>query len=103
MGELDKIKFLAFLGASGVRGEVGVHEGFEVGAVPLGQGGVDGPVGGGGGVAGRERAGGGEAFVQTGFEAGDFFLVVVQVVAWSGGGRLAGEEEGREVRREVGR
>ena len=90
MGQLDKVEFLALLGPGGVGWEVRVHEGFEVGAVPLGEGGVDGPVGGGRGVAGGEGAGGGETFVQSGFEAGDFFLVVVEVVAWAGGGRLAG-------------
>ena len=66
-----------------MRGEVGVHEGFEVGPVPLGKGVEDVPVF-VGGVGGCEGAYGGEAFVQAGFEAGEFGDVVGDVVAGSG-------------------
>ena len=82
-GELDKVEFLAFSGSCDVRGEVGVHESFEVRAVPLRQCVGDVPVG-VGGVVGGEGAGGGEAFVQAGFEGGDFGGVVGEIVAGSG-------------------
>lgn len=61
--------------------EVGVHEGFEVGSVPLGEGGVDVPVC--GGLGGGEGAGGVEAVVEAGFEAGELVDVVGEVVAGS--------------------
>ena len=65
--------------------EVGVHEGFEVGAVPLRQRVVDVPFGVG---VGGEGAGGGETFVEAGFEAGDFVDGWGDVVAGAGrGGR----------------
>ena len=60
--------------------EVGVHEGFEVGAVPLGEGVGDVPVGVWGG---GEGAGGCEAGVEAVFEAGDLVGVGWEVVAWS--------------------
>lgn len=81
--ELDEVELFALFGARDVGWEEGVHEGFEVGAVPLGEGVGDVPVE-VGGFAFGEGAGWCQAFVQAGFEAGDFFRVVGKVVAGAG-------------------
>ena len=59
-GQLDKVQLFTLFRSRDVRREVRVHEGFEVGPVPLGDGVVDDPV-----RVGRfgEGAGGRETFV----------------------------------------
>ncbi len=79
-----EIQLLALLRPCDVGGQEGVHESFEIGPPPLRQGVADLPfvVD----VGARELgADGGKALVEAEFEAGDFVVVGLEVVAWSGG------------------
>lgn len=90
---MDEVEFLRFLWSSDVRREVRVHESFEVGTPPLGEGFADVPVG----VCLRKGAGGSEALVETVLEAFYFIDVVGEVVA----GAVTPEESISIVREEV--
>lgn len=79
LGQLDKVKLLAFLWPSHMRRDKGVHEGLKVGPPPLGQAIANLPVS--RLLTLADAADGGEALVEAGLEPFDLVVLGAEVVA----------------------